>query len=350
LPNHFISFVAKLIGLEVSISIVIPCFNEQDFIEKCVRSIFLSEYDCQSIEVLICDGGSSDNTFSILNELKNEFDKLIVLHNKNKTTPYALNLGIENAKGKYVMILGAHSELAPNYLKVCFEILESNPSISCVGGVLKNITQTEDSVAIASAMSSVFGVGNAYFRTGSSSGKVDTVAFGMYRKEVFEKVGLFDVELDRNQDDEFNYRLEKAQLITWLTIDTHINYYVRPGFQKLYRQYLQYGYWKVFVNKKHQIITSSRQLVPPVFVFGIWGGLLLSFLYPFFITFYFLGLLLYFSVAFIFAYSENNSHFFKIIKSFFILHYAYGLGYLKGIIRFYLLNKKPSSKQRQISR
>ncbi len=332
------------------VSVIIPSYNEDSYIELCVRSVFNSTLSQDFIEVIVCDGGSTDQTLAILERLKSEFKELKVLQNPYQTTPYALNMGITQASAPQIMILGAHSKIAPNYLEKCLQILSEKPEISCVGGVLKNIPVTEDSAAIAAAMSSAFGVGNAYFRTGNYSGVADTVAFGVYRKEIFDKVGLFDTDLVRNQDDEFNYRLQKNGMLIWLTSETYVEYYVRSGFDKLYQQYFQYGYWKVYVNQKHRIITTLRQLAPPIFVLGLWLGIFLCLFFPILIPYYLLGLIFYFSVATLAAYNTHFPKLLKVMKAFFYLHYAYGAGYLNGIVHFILLKKKPIAKSKQISR
>jgi GT2 family glycosyltransferase len=129
-------------------------------------------------------------------------------------------------------------------------------------------------------MSSVFGVGNAHFRTGGKSGCVDTVAFGAYRREVFERVGFFDEELARNQDDEFNYRVVQGGFKIFLDPAIQSDYFVRGSISKLYKQYDQYGYWKVFVNKKHGAVTTLRQLAPPLWVLFLLMGWTGSLMHP----------------------------------------------------------------------
>ena len=115
-------------------------------------------------------------------------------------------------------------------------------------------------------MSTPFGVGDAKFRTGGSAGHVDTVAFGAYRRDALEEIGLFDVALSRNQDDELNYRLLKSGWRIWFDPRISSQYHVRSTYRNLVRQYYQYGYWKVFVNLKHRTITTWRQTVPALFL------------------------------------------------------------------------------------
>jgi len=152
---------------------------------------------------------------------------------------------------------------------------------------------------------------------------------------------LFDEELSRNQDDEFNYRLTKAGMKIWLTNNTGITYHVRSSFAKLFRQYYQYGYWKVYVNKKHKTITTFRQLMPLLFVLFLAGGATMSLLFPALAKAYFTLLLFYLLLAMVFALTvtKNFGQTPAVLIAFIIIHFAYGWGYLLGIIDFILLRK-----------
>ncbi len=325
----------------MNISVVIPCRNEEKYIALCLDSLIEAKPENFALEIFVCDGLSTDNTREIVSNYANKYDYIHLLDNLDKYTPYALNKGIRESKHELIAILGAHAEVAKDYFKNALDFFKNNPEAACIGGVLENVYEDETSKAVGLAMSSSFGVGNAYFRTGEAEGEVDTVAFGIYKKEVFDKVGLFDEDLVRNQDDEFNYRVTKAGLKIFLTKSLKCKYYVRSSFTKLYTQYYQYGLWKVFVNKKHNTITSIRQLIPLLFVLAILLNLILGFIFTVF--FYFLtGILaLYFAVAMYAALKLTNNikAISLIIYTFLILHLSYGIGYLEGIIRFVLLNK-----------
>lgn len=306
-----------------------------------MSSILLQTYPQELINTFVCDGMSNDGTVELINDFVKQYPQFKLLTNTQKTTPFALNLGIKNSSADIVIILGAHSELDKNFVLKSVESFEIDPAIMCTGGVLENVYENGTSEIIGAAMSSSFGVGNAHFRTGNKSGFVDTVAFGAYKKEIFEKVGYFDEELIRNQDDEFNFRVTNAGYKIYLNHDIKCKYFVRASFKKLYRQYYQYGYWKVFVNKKHKTITTLRQLIPLFFVLYLLL-FVVSLAAPWFI---FIGMalpgILYVLMAFAFAAKSKSS--FKAIGAiaytFFILHFSYGLGYLKGIFDFFILGK-----------
>lgn len=188
-------------------SVIIPCRNEEKYIERCIDSLVKNISDSIQLEICVVDGMSTDNTREILKKKQTEIEYLNIIDNPDKITPIALNIGIKKSKGDYIAILGAHAEVESTYFYKALQELNSNHEISCIGGLIKNIYEDNKSRGIGLAMSSPFGVGNAYFRTGKKSGFVDTVAFGIYRKEVFDTVGYFDESLARNQDDEFNFRV-----------------------------------------------------------------------------------------------------------------------------------------------
>jgi GT2 family glycosyltransferase len=286
----------------------------------------------------VVDGVSNDGTLAILKEQFQHNPRVQIITNSKKTTPYALNLGIKYSKAEYVMILGAHSLLSKNYVKRCVQHLSEDVAIKCAGGLLKSISENPTTAVIAKAMSSSFGVGNSHFRTGAKSGYVDTVAFGMYPKALFDEIGFFDEDLARNQDDEMSYRILKHGYKIYLDTEISATYYVRSSLQKLASQQFQYGYWKVYVNKKHKAVTTLRQMVPLFFLFYLFSIPL-----GYFSWVWLLPLILYTCIALIISLTkaEKLSEAPLLFVTFFILHLSYGYGYLRGIIDFIFLNKTP---------
>ena len=334
----------------LKVSIIIPCRNEKSYIAKCIDSILSQDYPHEYLDVIVCDGCSDDGTLFILEEYCRQYSNVSMLVNQHKTTPHALNIGLKKSQADVNIILVAHSEIHSNYVNNCIVCFDLSPDIGCVGGVLNNVYDGKTSAVIGIAMSSPFGVGNSHFRTGAKNGYVDTVAFGAYRKEVFESIGYFDENLIRNQDDEFNFRLIKSGRTIYLSNTIRANYYVRGSYRKLVKQYYQYGYWKVFVNKKHRVITSIRQLVPFVFV-------LFLFSLPVWLVInvqlvYFVVLALYFTIATVYAIRKSSkSHEIpKVVTIFFLLHTSYGMGYVEGIINFFILSRKPRLSSKKNSR
>jgi GT2 family glycosyltransferase len=209
-----------------------------------------------------------------------------------------------------------------------------------VGGKIISINENPVGMAIALAMSSKCGVGNSRFRTSSVEGFVDTVAFGAYKRKVFDKVGFFDEELIRNQDDEFNYRLRKYGGKIYLTPRITSWYYPRSSYKKLWKQYYGYGFWKVRVLQKHLRMMQPRQFVPGLFVLGLFA-LFLAGLFANIFLYTASAVLLFYLTATIFCsinlIVKNN----LLLKQtplmwvcFPILHFSYGLGFLWGNIKF----------------
>lgn len=196
----------------MNISVVIPCRNEQKYIQECVEAIYASVLP-EGIEmrVFVVDGMSNDGTRERVSTLITKFPSLKLVDNTKQLTPFAFNLGIyASGKVDFVQIVGARHVLSPDYLATCLEKLQQDASIWCVGGRIVNEYINETGRIISKAMSSSFGMGIGNFRTLNASGFTDTVTSPMYPYAVFEKIGFFDEELIRNQDDDFNFRVTQA--------------------------------------------------------------------------------------------------------------------------------------------
>jgi len=335
------------------ISVVIPCRNEVLNIEECVNAIYNSKLkNGLSIEVILVDGLSDDGTLEVVNDLKKRYSTLIVVNNIKQVTPVAFNLGIKKAQGEFVQIIGARQIISANYLQGCIDTLNTDKDIWCVGGGVENVYQTKESEIIGLAMASSFGVGAGNFRVAKKSEFTDTVGTPMYRMNVFTKIGYFNENLVRNQDDEFNYRVTSNGGKIFLNTEITIKYFVRASVSKLFKQYMQYGYWKVYVNKLHNTITSVRQLIPLFFVIGIILGAILTFFSSIFTMLFLIGISLYCLLAIYFGVksSSNVSKALRVMLIFPVLHWSYGYGYLKGLIHFFILKKNPSQKSKSLSR
>lgn len=333
-------------------SVIVPVKNEVNYIKSTVLSLLDLDDRGLGFEILIVDGNSTDGTKQILVEEFGYNPKVHLLSNPKGFTPNAFNIGIKAAKGEFIVIVGARHKLDRNYVSLCIEDLELNRLLGVSGGYAVHQYQGVVSEAIATAMTSKFGVGANNFRAIKKSGYVDTVGTPVYRKGLFDEIGLFDENLIRNQDDEFNFRLHKAGYKAWLNVNAKVEYIVRSNFSNLWKQYQQYGYWKVFVNKKHQSLTTIRQVIPALFV------IYLIFL-PF--TVYFLKdicililLPLFFYIIIILVVTKLGNfdiqRLFLLIRAYLTLHLSYGLGYLKGILDFCILNRLPNENMSQLSR
>lgn len=332
----------------MKISIIIPVYNEAQFIEQTIVSIANQTYEKSKIEVIVVDGMSTDGTLEILTRLKEELDiEIKIEKNKKRIAPCAMNIGINKSLGDVIVRIDGHSYMDKNFLKEATRYIKEK-NIECVGGPIYTLNNSFVGEAISIAMSCPFGVGNAKFRYSNEEVYVDTLAFGAYKKEVFNQIGLFDEELVRNQDDEFNLRLTRSGGKILLTPNIKSFYYSRSSLKKLWKQYYQYGYWKVRVIQKHKIPSSMRQLVPAIFVtalavFGIFS--IFSVIAVKILT---AIVLLYFTIGFIYSFLScrlKNKRFIAIIPFIFlILHLSYGIGFLNGVLDFIVL-KRSNKKQ-----
>lgn len=334
------------------LSVIIPCRNEVNYIEECIEAIYQNNLDSDiEINTIVVDGMSNDGTRALLEQLKLNYSNLHLVDNINQLTPFAFNLGIHFKQADFYQIVGARQILSHNYLQDAINILKKDTTIWCVGGTVENVYINYKSEMIAQAMSTSFGMGLGNFRTLSKSEFTDTVGTPIYPSKVFKEIGYFDEDLIRNQDDDFNFRVKQAGGKIWFESKIRLKYYVRGNFEGLFRQFFQYGYWKVFVNKKHKAVTTFRQLIPPLFVLFTISFPLIS-LIPFFHFIGKVGFSIYFILGVLFALKKSKSitDSIFIFITFPILHYSYGLGYLLGIFHFIFLNKKPSQKQTRLSR
>lgn len=334
---------AESTGRPIRVRVVIPCRNEAGFIGPCLSSLVAADRVGMDVEVWVCDGISEDGTRAEVQAISSEHSWIRLMDNPARTTPQAMNLGLRPEGYDVGVILGAHAEVDPAFLRANIDLLAANPEAGCTGGIIENVYTDAIGRSIGAAMGHPFGVGGAHFRTGRKAGEVDTVAFGAYRREVFEQVGFFDERLVRNQDDELNYRVTKAGWKILLSPKIKSRYVVRASFGKLARQYWQYGYWKVYVNRLHRTVTTVRQLVPAAFVLFLVCGVIAAWLSPVLRWSYALGLVLYVLVAVISAAQAagRSGDAPRVIASFLLLHLSYGLGYLMGAWDFILLGRGP---------
>ncbi len=329
------------------ISVIVPCRNEEAYIKNVVKDIYKQDYPTDLMEVFIIDGESEDETANIVKSLIGEYTNLYFLPNPQKIVPTALNIGIKAAKGDIIIRLDAHCEYPINYFSYLVENLISMNADN-VGVAMIAYPRNKSLVAktIAKAISCPFGIGDSYHRTGLTKAiEIDSVPFGCYKKEVFEKYGLFDEELIRNQDDEFNSRIVSKGGKIWLLPDIEIKYFARDSFSKIFKMFYYYGFFKPLVNKKVGKAATLRQFIPPLFVLGLFGGLIIILFSTLAgISFLSLVLLPYFLLNIYFSFKlslkeRNLKMFFLLLFTFLGIHISYGLGYLKGYFRFKILSK-----------
>lgn len=264
------------------VSVIMPVRNEAGFIRRSLGAVLAQDYPHDRMEVLVVDGMSDDGTRQIVREMADgrTAPSIRLLDNPARIVPTALNIGLRQARGAVIVRVDGHCEIAPDYVRKCVEALGETGADN-VGGVWETIAETPAARAIAVAQSSPFGIGNVAYRTRRPTpGYVDTVPFGAYRREVFERIGGFDERLVRHQDYEFNVRLRQAGGKIYYTPAIQARYYARNSFRKLARQYWEYGFWKAFVTLENPRVLALRHLAPIGLAGAVAGGALLSLIWP----------------------------------------------------------------------
>ena len=320
------------------VSVICPVFNEEKFIEECIMSIIEQDYPQDMMEVLFVDGRSTDKTREIIERYMRQYPFIKLLDNPERIVPYALNRGLEAAKGEVIMRLDGHCTYPTNYISELVRYLYQLNADN-VGGVWNTQPAKDTPIcqAIAQASSHPFGVGGSMHKIGASKIiETDTVPFGCYKREIFEKTGPFDIDLVRNQDDEFNGRLHNLGGKIYLIPQVIINYTARDTLCKMRKMYYQYGLYKPLVNKKLGAPATVRQFFPLVFLLLLIIGGTASIFSPFILHAYTTFLVLYLFIGIVVgSMSAIRMHQPLLVLLmpyvFFNIHMSYGIGYLVGI-------------------
>ncbi len=321
------------------VSVIIPCRNEKRFIKNCIDSILNQDYPKDKIEVLVIDGMSDDGTREIVNDYCKKDLIIKLLDNPKKIVPTALNKGILNARGDIIIRMDAHNFYESNYISKCVKYLEKY-NLDNVGGVWVTLPGKDTVIAksIALALSHPFGVGNANFRIGLTKPKyVDTVPFGCYKKKVFDRIGLFNENLVRNQDIEFNLRLKKKGGKILLAPDIVSYYYARSTFKELAKNNFWNGFWVIYSIKFANLPFSIRHTIPAIFTSSLLLSLftslwlnLFTYLYLFILSIY-IFLNLFFSLRL--SLQKGLKYIIPLSLAFSTLHFSYGSGSIWGMVK-----------------
>ncbi len=322
------------------VSIIIPCRNEKNFISKCLDFVLENDYPKDKIEMFIVDGMSTDGTREIINDYIKKYPFICLLDNPKRITPVALNIGIKEAKTGIIIRMDAHATYKTDYIFKCATYLEKYGADD-IGGIW--IIKPQDNTAIgrgiAKSMSSFLGTGDAYYKIGSEKLKiVDTVPFGCYRKEVFDKIGFFNENLKRSQDMEFNIRLKKAGGKIYLFPEIVGYYYARSKIKEFLIHNFEDGIWAVYPLKFVKIPFRPRHYVPLAFVSGLTVLFLAGLFFKPFLHMFFGFLLFYLLVVFYSAIKvslkeKDKTYLFSLPIALIVRHFTYGFGSVFGIIK-----------------
>lgn len=334
------------------VSVVIPLYNDAHFVGRCLRSILDQDYPANRYEILIVDGGSSDGSLEVVQRMAVASRRILVLHNSARIVSTAMNRGIEQARGQVIVRVDSHCLIEKDYLGRCVEALRTSGAAN-VGGPMRPIGSGLVGGAMALATCTPFGIGNSRFHYVTESAElVDSVYLGAFRRDVFEKVGLFDPRLARNQDDEFNYRLRIFGERVLLVPEIKSWYFCRTSLRAIWRQYFGYGYWKVLVIAKHRRLFAARHLAPPLFVTGVLLGAATGVTFGQWLIFL-LCTLPYLAVnatVSVRISANKGWRFLGVLPAVFAtIHGAYGLGFLAGAFRCLPLAIVPRRRQSETS-
>lgn len=322
------------------LSVICPIYNEAKYIEVCIQSILLQDFPKDDLEVLFIDGMSKDSTRDIVKEYTKMYPFIKLVDNPKKIIPIAMNIGIRAAKGDIIMRLDAHANYPTNYfstlVRQLINLRADNVGVACRTDVLNKTSKT---LAIREVLSNRFGIGNSTFRLGVADVmEVETVPFGCWRRDVFDKYGYYDERLIRNQDIELNKRIGHGGGKIYIVPDAYCTYLARETFGALARNNYGNGKWNVLTvyYTKQMDSLSLRHFIPLLF--------LLSLVIPLFCS------LIWWPVVFVaivslFTYLlvlgsismrlmiQKHLNFGYLLISFIVLHVSYGWGSLRALLK-----------------
>ena len=319
------------------ITIGMSCLNEEAYIESCMRDVLAQDYPADRIEILVADGRSTDRTPEILARLAKEDPRVRVIDNPERIQAAGMNAILREGRGDVIVRMDVHCDYAKDYVTKCVEILERTGADN-VGGALRARAKTPFQRALCAALGSPLGVGGAKYRSADSEGFVDTVAFGAFRRKVFERIGLYDPGAITNEDAELNQRLLASGGKVYLSREIVVHYYPRDSFTGLAKQYFKYGRGRVRTLLKYKKFLSPRPAIPFLMVASGTALLLTSGLQPltpFAFGAYALGTA---AEAIRVGRAQGLTAIPVVWAIFPVLHVSHGVGFAAGLVRYGLFD------------
>ncbi|MBN1479538.1 glycosyltransferase family 2 protein [candidate division KSB1 bacterium] len=319
------------------VSIVIPMLNERDAIERCINSIFAQDYPADRLEIVIVDGLSDDGSQQVVTSLMKEHHFIKLLENPTRRTPASLNIGVRHAAGDVIVILGAHTTIERQFVSTNIKYM-NELGVKCTGGTQINVGETYLQRAIGFGMGSVFGIPSAPYRFFPKKRFVDTVVYAAYKRQLFDEVGYFDEELCISEDAEFNWRIRKAGNKIFYTPEIISYYYPRKNLFRLFKQFFNYGIFRVNVMKKHIDSVKLIHFLPPLFVATMVvlsvGGFFVPLLWKLAAVVLALYILYIILGAFLTAGKVKKIHYVPVLPPVFAtMHISWGTGFLVGMVK-----------------
>lgn len=321
------------------VSVIMPIRDEGSHIERTLSAVLDQDYPHERLEVIVAEGLSRDDTRERVLAMSRRDPRVRLVDNPHGIVSTGFNRALAEARGSVIVRMDGHTQTPRDYVRHCVLELERTGADN-VGGRWTSVGEGPFGRAVALAMSSPFGVGDALFRWSSREGWVDTVPFGAWRRELFERVGPFDEELVRNQDDEHNCRIRERGGRVYLSARLSSRYTVRGTPRALWKQYFEYGLWKVRVLQLHPRQMRPRQFAPPLLVAALGAVAVLSLVWPggpwplIVVGGVYAATCLGASLVAVVRHGSPLELIPRVAAAFAILHLAYGTGFLAGLVRF----------------
>jgi len=325
-------------GESLQVSIVIPMRNEQAYIARCLDSLLANGLPEEQYEILVADGESEDASRDVVLAKAAAHPCILLLRNSGRIVPSGMNLAIRQARGRYIIRVDAHAEYPPDYIQNCISELERTGAGN-VGGrwLTRPGSDTQMAKAIALFTQTRVGVGNAAYRLGEGDRYIDTVPFGAFPREIFDRVGLYREDLVRNQDFELNARIRRAGYGIYLSSKIMSVYYNSGTFRKFMRQAWMNGIWAPRMWFRYPGSFCWRHAAPLGFTGGLLSSLLLGLLWRPALWAGLTGLAVYLAVALATAVSIGARNGWKLAPCVVLVmpcyHFLYGLGSLTSFGR-----------------
>ena len=320
------------------VSIIMPVYNEAAFIEEGLNCLLAQDYPNRAMEILVVDGMSNDNTRDIVRQFISRIPQVPIrlLDNPSRIVPTALNLGLQQAKGDVIVRVDGHTLIAVDYISKSIEALKRSGA-ECVGGLMSPVGIGWIGETIALAHNLRFGLGGGVFHRAAQETEADTVYMGVFRREVFEKAGLFDEDLIRNQDIELNGRIRKSGGRIVLSPLVKSTYFCRTSLAALGKQNFMNGLWLLPTIQKCPGSLSIRHFVPLAFISFLLVGVIVGAAFP--SGWIMLAAILgsYIAASLLSTIAASACHgwrfFIPLPVVFATLHFSYGAGSLMGLFR-----------------
>lgn len=321
----------------IIVSIIVPLFNEEKYINNFIKSLTDQTYPLENMEWILVDGVSTDNTKKIIENyiiLKKYPIKLLT--NKDRKTPNALNIGISQARGKYIIRLDAHAFFYPEYIEKCVYYLE-NTNADNVGGIAETTAKTFIGKSISQMLSTKFGVGSSEFRIGNGNKFVDTVPFGAFRRAIFDEIGLFNTKLLRSEDNDINSRIREHGGKIWLAEDIRFAYFCRETVIGILKMGLLNGNALFHTMRENKKAMNIRHFIPFLFVISLVFLLGASLFSLIFLRILKLELLTYILLDIYYSFFKKRIIYGIVTVWLYpLFHISYGVGSLFSLLKIYL--------------